>query len=135
MLGVRESWRIRGKYIITKEDYFNAQKFPDAVCRSAYPIDVHDETLELHKPLPKGAFYEIPFRALVTNEISNLLVAGRCISTDFPAQAAVRIQPTCMSMGEATGIAAVYSLKTGVNANQIDWTAIPEHQRSYISAG
>lgn len=135
MLGVRESWRIKGKYYLKKEDYFNAQKFPDAVCRSAYPIDVHDEVLSVEKKLPKGEFYEVPFRSLITNEISNLLVVGRCISADFPAQAAVRIQPTCMSMGEAAGIAAAYGLKNGINANEIDWTTIPEHQRSYISAG
>ena len=135
MLGVRESWRIKGKYYITKEDYFNAQKFPDAVCRSAYPIDVHDEVLELHQPLSEGEFYEIPFRALITNEISNLLVAGRCISADFPAQAAIRIQPTCMSMGEAAGIASAFSLKNNINANEVDWANIPAHQRSYTSAG
>jgi len=135
MLGVRESWRIRGKYIMTKDDYFNAQKFPDAVCRSAYPIDIHDETLELNRTLGKGEFYEVPFRALVTNELANLLVVGRCISTDFPAQAAVRIQPTCMSMGEAAGIAAAYALKNAINVNAVDWATIPAKERSYVSAG
>ena len=135
MLGVRESWRIKGKYYMTKDDYFNAQKFPDAVCRSAYPIDIHDEVLDVNQKLAKGAFYEIPFRALITNEISNLMVAGRCISTDFPAQAAVRIQPTCMSMGEAVGIAAAFGIKNNINANEIDWASIPAHQRSYTSAG
>ena len=133
MLGVRESWRIHGKYYMTKDDYFNAQKFPDAVCRSAYPIDIHDEVLDVHRTLAKGEFYEIPYRALVTNEFSNLLVVGRCISSDFPAQAAVRIQPTCMSMGEAAGIAAAYGLKNNIAVNVIDWASIPN--RSYVSAG
>ena len=135
MLGVRESWRIKGKYYMTKDDYFNAQKFPDAVCRSAYPIDIHDESLELTHKLAEGEFYEIPFRALVTNEISNLVVVGRCISADFPAQAAVRIQPSCMSMGEAVGIASAFALKNNINANEVDWASIPDHQRSYTSAG
>ena len=133
MLGVRESWRIKGKYCMTKDDYFNAQKFPDAVCRSAYPIDIHDESLKLTL-LGKGEFYEVPFRSLITNEISNLMVAGRCISADFPAQAAIRIQPTCMSMGEATGIAAAYGLKKNIAVNEINWAAISESQRSYVSA-
>ncbi len=133
MLGVRESWRIRGKYYMTGEDYFNAQKFPDAVCRSAYPIDIHDEALNLEKPLAKGEFYEIPYRALITNEFSNLLVVGRCISANFAAQASVRIQPTCMSMGEAAGIAAAYGLKNNIAVNNIDWASIPN--RSYVSAG
>lgn len=135
MLGVRESWRIRGKYYMTSDDYFNAQKFPDAVCRSAYPIDIHDETLNLSKHLAKGEFYEIPFRALVTNEFENLIVVGRCISSDFPAQAAVRIQPTCMSMGEAAGIASAYSLKNNIPLNNVAWDTIPENIRSYVTAG
>ncbi|MBQ7454460.1 MAG: FAD-dependent oxidoreductase, partial [Selenomonadaceae bacterium] len=135
MLGVRESWRIHGKYYMTGEDYFNAQKFPDAVCRSAYPIDVHDESLQLTHTLGKGEFYEIPYRALVTNEFSNLLVVGRCISSNFSAQAAVRIQPSCMSMGEAAGIAAAYGLKNNIAVNMIDWSTLPEGIRSYVSAG
>ena len=133
MLGVRESWRIRGKYYMTGEDYFNAQKFPDAICRSAYPIDIHDEALNLEKPLANGEFYEIPYRALITNEFANLLVVGRCISANFAAQASVRIQPTCMSMGEAAGIAAAYGLKNNIAVNNIDWASIPN--RSYVSAG
>ena len=135
MLGVRESWRIRGKYYMTGEDYFNARKFPDAVCRSAYPIDIHDEALNLSKKLAKGEFYEIPYRSLITNEISNLLVVGRCISTNFSAQAAVRIQPSCMSMGEAAGIASAYGLKNNIAVNAIDWSMIPPEVRSYVSAG
>lgn len=98
------------------------------------PIDIHDKNLNLEKKLAKGEFYEIPFRSLITKEISNLLVVGRCISADFPAQAAVRIQPTCMSMGESAGIAAVFALKNNILANAIDWALIPAHQRSYISA-
>ena len=135
MLGVRESWRIRGKYYMTGEDYFNAQKFPDAICRSAYPIDIHDESLNLEKPLANGEFYEIPYRALITNEFSNLLVVGRCISANFAAQASVRIQPTCMSMGEAAGIAAAYGLKNNIAVNNIDWANLPAEIRSYVSAG
>ena len=134
MLGIRESWRIKGKYYMTKADYYNAQKFPDAVCRSAYPIDVHDESLHLDM-LAKGEFYEIPYRALITNEFSNLIVVGRCISSDFSAQAAVRIQPSCMSMGEAAGIAAAYGLKNNIAVNNIDWASLPAEIRSYVSAG
>ena len=80
---------------MTADDYFDGRKFSDAVCRSAYPIDIHDEVLNLSKHLAKGDYYEIPYRALVTNEFENLIVAGRCISSDFSAQASVRIQPTC----------------------------------------
>ncbi|MBO5515119.1 MAG: FAD-dependent oxidoreductase, partial [Schwartzia sp.] len=85
--------------------------------------------------LKKGQYYEIPYRALVTNGISNLLVAGRCASGSFAAQASFRIQPTCMSMGEAAGIAAAWGLKHGVEANALRWENIPKAERSYASEG
>lgn len=135
MVGVRESWRIRGKYYMEAQDYFKARKFPDAVCRTAYPIDIHDVDLDLGEKLKKGQYYEIPYRALVTNELSNLLVAGRCISASFAAQASVRIQPTCMSMGEAAGIAAAWGLAHGIEANAVRWENIPKNERSYVSEG
>ena len=85
--------------------------------------------------MKKGQYYEIPDRALVTNELSNLLVAGRCISASFAAQASVRIQPTCMSMGEAAGIAAAWGLAHGIEANAVRWENIPKNERSYVSEG
>lgn len=135
MIGVRESWRIRGKYYMQADDYFKARHFPDAVCRTAYPIDIHDVKLDLFEKLKKGQYYEIPYRALVTNEISNLLVAGRCASGSFTAQASFRIQPTCMSMGEAAGIAAAWGVRHGVEANAIRWETLPKNERSYVSEG
>jgi len=135
MIGVRESWRICGKYYMQADDYFKARHFPDAVCRTAYPIDIHDVKLDLFEKLKKGQYYEIPYRALVTNEISNLLVAGRCASGSFTAQASFRIQPTCMSMGEAAGIAAAWGVRHGVEANAIRWETLSKNERSYVSEG
>jgi len=135
MLGVRESWRIRGKYYMDVEDYTKARHFPDAVCRTAYPVDIHDVKLNLFEKLKKGQYYEIPYRALVTNERSNLLVVGRCASGSFAAQASFRIQPTCMSMGEAAGIAAAWGLKNNVAVNAVEWDKIPANERSYVSEG
>ncbi len=133
MVGVRESWRVRGKYYMEAEDYIKAHHFPDAVCRTAYPIDIHDVKLDLFEKLKKGQYYEIPYRALVTNELSNLLVVGRCASGSFAAQASFRIQPTCMSMGEAAGIAAAWGLSRGIPVNEIKWEEIPAEKRSYVS--
>ena len=135
MIGVRESWRIRGKYYMDVEDYTKAHHFPDAVCRTAYPVDNHDVKLDLFEKLKKGQYYEIPYRALVTNELSNLLVVGRCASGSFAAQASFRIQPTCMSMGEAAGIAAAWGLKNNVAVNAVEWDKIPANERSYVSEG
>ncbi|MBR4696492.1 MAG: FAD-dependent oxidoreductase [Selenomonadaceae bacterium] len=133
MLGARESWRILGKHYLVEDDYHGQSRFPDAVCRTAWFIDAHGE--KVSEKLPKGGFYEIPYRSLVAKEISNLIVAGRCISASFILQASMRIQPTCMSIGEAAGIAAAWGLKQGIPANEVSWDKLPENKRSYVSEG
>lgn len=133
ILGARESWRIKGKYYLVEDDYHNQSKFPDAVCRTAWFIDAHGE--KVSEKLPKGAFYEIPYRSLITEKISNLIVTGRCISASFILQASMRIQPTCMSIGEAAGIAANFSLKNNIEPNMVEWDKIPKNLRSYVSEG
>ena len=133
MVGVRESWRIRGKYYLTEEVYMKREKFVDAICRTAYPIDIHDVKLDFYEKLKKGEYYEIPFRALIADKVDNLLTVGRCASGSFVAQASFRIQPTCMSMGEAAGIAAAWALKKNIPVSEVKWEEIPENQRSYVS--
>ena len=133
MLGARESWRIRGKYYLVEDDYHKERRFPDAVCRTAWFIDAHGE--KVSDKLPKGAFYEIPYRSLISDEVPNLLTAGRCISSSFILQASMRIQPTCMSIGEAAGIASAWALAHGMAANEVRWEEIPKEQRSYVTAG
>ena len=131
MLGARESWRIKGKYYLVEDDYHNQSRFKDAVARTAWFIDAHGE--KVSEKLPKGAYYEIPYRSLVADEISNLIVAGRCISASFILQASMRIQLTCMSIGEAAGIAAAWGIQNNVAANDIKWEEIPASHRSYVS--
>ena len=133
MLGARESWRIIGKYYMVEDDYHNQSRFQDAVARTAWFIDAHGE--KVSEKLPKGGFYEIPYRSLISDKISNLIVAGRCISASFILQASMRIQATCMSIGEAAGIAAAYGLKNNIAVNQIEWDKIPADKRSYVRAG
>lgn len=131
MLGARESWRIKGRYYMTEDDYHNQARFIDAVARTAWFIDAHGE--KVSEKLPKGAYYEIPYRSLITDEVPNLIIAGRCISASFILQASMRIQLTCMSIGEAAGIAAAWGLKKGIHPNEIRWEAIPAESRSYVS--
>ena len=85
MIGARESFRIVGKYQMTENDYHQRRKFDDAVAKTAWYIDAHGEKVGDY--LAKGEYYEIPYRALITNEIDNLIVAGRCISATFILQA------------------------------------------------
>ncbi|HVA37421.1 MAG TPA: FAD-dependent oxidoreductase [Candidatus Dormibacteraeota bacterium] len=121
-LGVRETRRIVGEYVLTAEDLLTARRFPDAVARSGYPIDIHHpsgagtET----KRLPPGETYEIPYRCLVPRGVDGLLVAGRCISTTHEALASTRLTPTVMTLGQAAGTAAQICASEGVEPRALD---------------
>ena len=104
-LGVRDSRRICGKYKLTENDILNAKKCETPVAKSNYPVDVHAKEKGKNelKHLQPDQYYEIPLESLIPENIENLLVVGRCISTTFKAQASIRIQPNCWSMGEYAG--------------------------------
>lgn len=121
-IGVRESRRIVGEYTLTRDDVLQGRSFPDAVARSAYPIDIHNPAgsgTVTHR-LPEGASYEIPYRCLVPAGVDRLLVAGRCISTTHEALASTRLTPTVMTLGQAAGTAAALAKQTGVPVRAID---------------
>ena len=122
-LGVRESYRIEGKYILNENDYIKRARFEDGVVKGDWYLDVHsvnERSAEEDKPLERGEYYEIPYRSLITDSISNLIVVGRCISTTFLMQSSVRIQSTLRDMGEVAGEACVYSVKNNISLNEID---------------
>ncbi len=98
-LGVRVSRRIKGKYIYTIEDLKNGKRFDNPVVTSDYPVDVHSNKKDSSKLESVLQEYQLPLEALISDDIDNLYVAGRCLSADFYAQAALRIIPSCMSMG------------------------------------
>ena len=125
LMGVRESRRIVGRYVLTEEDHQTCRKFPDAIARNRYPIDIHLASggVELKK-LPPDDYHEIPYGCLLPIGLSNLLVAGRCLSATFAAQSSVRIQPVCRAMGEAAGAAAALSAKSGVTPSDLDYSLL-----------
>ncbi|MBV8601649.1 MAG: FAD-dependent oxidoreductase, partial [Candidatus Eremiobacteraeota bacterium] len=121
-IGIRESRRIVGEYTLTAQDVLEARQFPDAVGRSAYPIDIHNPSgsgTTTHR-LPPGASYEIPYRCLVPLDVDDLIVAGRCISTTHEAHASTRLTPTVMTLGQAAGTAAAISVKSHVPFRRLD---------------
>ena len=123
--GLRDSRRILGKYILSNEDVLEGHTFEDAVVKSSYPIDIHDTNgVDSVIKKPKTGVFYIPYRAMVTEEVSNLILAGRCISTEYEAHACVRVMITCMRMGEVAGLAAAESIKLGNLPNQIDGSNI-----------
>lgn len=99
MLGIRESRRIKGKYVYTINDLKNGKTFENPVVISNYPVDVHSSKKDNSVLELTMQDYQLPVESLMSNDIDNLFVVGRCLSADFYAQAALRIIPSCFSMG------------------------------------
>lgn len=97
-LGVRVSSRVKGKYIYTQGDLRSGKKFENPVVISNYPIDIHSDKRNSSKLEKVYQEYQLPIESLIIND--KLFVVGRCISADFESQAALRIIPSCFSMGE-----------------------------------
>ena len=143
MLGVRESRRIVGEYQMTAEDYFARRHFEDDIGSFAYPVDIHASGADAEKQAAvekkivevayaSGENYGIPYRALLPKNTVNLLVAGRCISTDRAMQSSVRVVPGCMITGEAAGTAAALALARGSSLRTLDIRAL---QKKLVSQG
>lgn len=113
-LGVRESRRIIGEYLLTEQDLLQCTQFPDRIALGNYPIDIHDPQgshTTVIRRIPAGKWYSIPYRSLVPKGVGNLLVTGRPISATHEAHAAIRIMPICSALGHAAGCAAGMILK------------------------
>lgn len=107
-VGVRETWRIVGEKTITEEDYLAGVVPEDALSWSYWMVDEHKAgtsgaRLVFHEPEKVGT---IPLGALLPKGVGNLLVAGRAISSDHGANSALRVQASCMGMGQAAGVVA-----------------------------
>ncbi len=121
-IGIRESRKIDGMYKLTGDDLMENRMFEDAIAMGGYPIDIHspDSDGMKHRFMKKGSWYSIPYRCLVTEKISNLLVAGRCISVTHEACAAIRVTPIVMAIGQAAGTAAALSVRYPQEVNRMD---------------
>ncbi len=115
-IGIREGRRIHGLYTVTKEDLLNGTHHADAVARVFFPVDIHahskaeNDKQALHRGgVEKFKPYDIPVRALISKDVDNLLMAGRCISGDFVAHGSYRVTGNAVAMGEAAGKVAAYA--------------------------
>lgn len=80
----------------------------------------------------KGESHGIPYRSLTPKGLRNVLVAGRCISTDRPVQASTRVMPVCLVMGEAAGVAAAQAVRdTAGDVHAIDTQALRTTLKRY----
>lgn len=110
-IGTRESRRVEGEYVLTKEDVLEGRRFPDVIARN---------------------LFDLPYRCLIPQKIDNLLVAGRCISTTHEAQASIRMICPCYATGEVAGTAAALAIQKDCAPRRIN---VNELQKRLINQG
>lgn len=141
-MGVRETRRITGDYVLSVEDYVNRRSFADEICRNSYFIDIHGTEKEekqaggkqeVIKRYGPGESHGIPYRCLTPRTLRNVLVAGRSISCVREVQGSVRVMPACLAMGEAAGIAAALAVK--LPDNDVHAVDIPTLRRRLQEEG
>lgn len=129
-IGARESRRILGDYVLNLEDFKSRAVFPDEIGRYNYAVDIHaakpdlasyERYAEDFKKLRygKGESYGIPYRCLVPQKLTNVLVAGRCVSTDRYMQSSIRVMPGCFITGQAIGVAAAICAQQGCDTRDV----------------
>jgi len=136
-IGIRETRRIQGEYVLTEQDVREQTIFEDSIGLGAAFIDIHnvegpgmDRRSGFH--LPEGGYYSIPYRTLVPHGVENLLVAGRCHSATHEAAGSTRWMTQCMVMGEAAGVAAALSIEADVPSRAV---AVGDLQSALRAAG
>ena len=98
--GIREENRVKTKYVFTKDDLINSKTFDNPVLKANYSIDIHSNKKD-GSILQKTATYELPLESLMSVDYDNLFVIGKILGADFESHSALRVQKSCMSMGEA----------------------------------
>lgn len=127
-LGIRESRRILGSYILTEEDVRHARMFEDNIALGSFFVDIHNPKgvglyyeYERGKIDPAyGTYYGIPYRCIVPLKVDNILTAGRCISTTHEALGSIRVMFTCMAIGQAAGTAAALAIKKNKTPRELE---------------
>ena len=143
-IGVRETRRILGEYVLTEEDIIGQVAFPDTI-----GIDSNRQNPKGPRHSPDGKegavtdeetreqvatlyTYEIPYRCLVPQRVEGLLVAGRSISSNHEADGYTRNQPACMVTGQAAGVAAALAARQGILPREV---SVPTLQAALRSLG
>ena len=131
-IGIRESRKVVGEYILTEEDLLSLSRFDDGIATSNYAIDIHNPegTGTVWHEFEDGQWYEIPYRCLVPKGVDNLLVTGRCISSTHEAQSSYRIMPICAELGQAAGTAVAVAKKDNTGVRDVDIKKVREILRN-----
>jgi glycine/D-amino acid oxidase-like deaminating enzyme len=124
-IGIRESRRIHGDYVLTREDVLDGRRFSDEIALCGAPIEDHHAGGDTEwRYVDRGGVYGVPYRSLLPAGIEGLLVAGRCFSSTHDAHASARSMATCMAMGQAAGTAAALAAAASIPPRAVDVTAL-----------
>jgi len=122
-IGVRESRRIVGDYVLTEQDCRQGRIFPDTIALNPVSFDLHDKKYSLES-LDK--MVGIPYRCLLPKGLEGILVVGRCISTDHIANSTVRRMATSFDVGQAGGLAAALAVQSGTAPRAVRFAALKD---------
>jgi hypothetical protein len=129
IIGIREGCRILGDYVLKVEDLRAGRSFDDGVARGTYYLDGHKpdddkRTYILPKDQLEVPPYQIPLRSLIARDGKNLMMAGRCFSTDQLALSSARVSTSGSMMGQAVGITAALCVRNGCDPRDLDPTEV-----------
>lgn len=122
-LGIRESRRVVGDFCLSHDDLLQKRKFPDAIARCNYPVDIHSPTgsgTTYTTQTDYSDYYEIPYRCLLPCGCGNLLTAGRIISSDHIVNSSLRIMPVACSTGQGAGAGAALAVEKSLPPAKLD---------------
>jgi glycine/D-amino acid oxidase-like deaminating enzyme len=124
-IGIRESRRVHGDYVLTRSDVLGARRFDDEIALCGAPIEDHHAGGDTDwQYVAEGGVYGIPVRCLLPAGLDGMLVAGRCFSASHDAHASARSMATCMAMGQAAGTAAAMAVRDGILPRAVDAAAL-----------
>lgn len=126
-VGIRETRRVHGQYMLTERDVLDCASFDDTIGVNGWPLELHlkgDVEFRWPKIPESRGFNHLPYRMVVPQGLDNLWVAGRCASMTHEAQSAARVTGACFVMGQAAGTAAALALDAGCSASQVDVAAL-----------
>lgn len=134
-LGIRESRRVVGEYVLKHEDLLQAKIFDDAIVILSSTVDVHTSGAVIYTPTKSTSSYSIPYGAIVAKDFDNVWMAGKNVSADRYAHGAVRVMPPSIAMGQAAGIAATIACKNGLKAKDVPYSELRKellNQKVYL---
>ncbi|HEX7249833.1 MAG TPA: FAD-dependent oxidoreductase [Burkholderiales bacterium] len=120
-IGIRETRRVRGEYMLTEDDVLDCAQFADSIGVYGWPVENHvaGNVEFVFQRKPRGS-NQLPYRMIVPLGVNNLLVAGRCASMTHVGQSAARVSGPCFAMGQAAGTAAHLCLQEGAAPRALD---------------